>query len=163
MSSFKFLSRVVTVSCNLWLLVILICDVEQCRPPDLSVVTFWRWSAASWTLCKFIPTGHCICLNGGVQLNWKREHTGTWSATAWPPSYVCYHQQYLSVTFIALRFHCHNEKFGVNLKNVIALILLLSVKFVNLKLCNLKSCKLGRACALLKWQKIIDGGSILIS
>lgn len=131
MTSFQFLARVVTVSFNVWLLVAYVCHVEQCRSPDLAVVTFWS-STASWISCKcdlIIPVANCICVNTGVQLKWK-QHTGTWSAAAWPPSYLCYPQQCSSVTFVALRTHSHKEKFGVHLKNVIVLILFLFLKIL---------------------------------
>jgi len=131
MTSFQFLARVVTVSFIVWLLVALVCHVEQCRPHDLAVVTFWS-STASWISCKsdlIISMANCVCVNGGVQLKWKLQHTGTWSAAAWPPSYLCCPQQYSSVTFVALRVHSHQEKFGVHFKNVIVLTLLFSLKF----------------------------------
>lgn len=131
MTSFQFLARVVTVSFNVWVLVAFVCHVEQCRPPDLAVVTFWS-STASWILCKsdlIIPMANCMCVNGGVQLKQKVQHAGTWSATAWPPIYLCYPQQCSSVTFVALCIHSHKEKFSMRFKNVIVLILLLSLKF----------------------------------
>jgi hypothetical protein len=131
MTSFRFLARVVTVSFIFGLLVALVCHVEQCRPHDLAVVTFWS-STASWISCKsdlIIPMANCVCVNGGVQLKWNLQHTGTWSSETWPPSYLCYPHRCSSVTFVALRIHSHMEKFGVNLKKNVILILSLSLKF----------------------------------
>ena len=46
----------------------------------------------------FLPTSEfsshlviCMYLYNGVQLTSKLHHTGTWSATAWPHRYLCYH------------------------------------------------------------------------
>lgn len=48
-----------------------------------------------------------VCIQKGVQLKFKLQNTGTWSATAWLPHCLCYHP---AVHFCHMSLHFHYPK-----------------------------------------------------
>jgi hypothetical protein len=64
----------------------------------------------------------------GVQLKSRLHNNGTWSDTAWLPTFSVSAQEYSSATFVSLCFHSHNEKYDARLKNIIISVFLSSLK-----------------------------------
>jgi hypothetical protein len=59
-----------------------------------------------------IHMGNEICIYKAVQLRSKFQHTGTWSADAWPPYRLCYHPEVFSLHLHLIALASLKEKLG---------------------------------------------------
>ena len=111
---------------------------EMCvDTPRLAQLRFGMFSASRilhmWEFS--IRVVNYICMYKGVLSKSILQHTGTWSAAAWPPAplppppTVSVIAQQYSATFVSLRFHSRMEKFDANFKNVTSFCLLFFLNY----------------------------------
>jgi len=91
----------------------LCCADLYIHSPSYMTGTFWRVQC-KLNFAQFrIEYTYCqLCTHKGTQEKSKIEHTGTWSAAAWPPCRQCYCPAVFFHHPILQHLHSHKEKWG---------------------------------------------------